>query len=101
MLLNSDINANKKICRGKGKRNKISLKTGTWFGGSKITLKKSLFLTYCFVYQMTYDATIHETSIEMIGDIDNLETQEQLTTSQETVCDYKRYCHEICHEHCF
>ena len=27
---------------------------------------------------------------------DNLETQEQLTTSQETVCDYKRYCHEIC-----
>ena len=32
----------------------------------------------------------------MIGDIDNLETQKQLTTSQEIVCDYKRYCHKIC-----
>ena len=90
MLLKSDINAIKKCVEAKGK---VDPK---WFGGSKITLKKSLFLTYCFVYQMTYDATIHETSIEMIGDIDNLETQEQLTTSQETVCDYKRYCHEIC-----
>ena len=87
---------NKKICRGRGKRNQISLKTDTWFGGSKVTLKKSSFLTYCFVHQMPYDASIHETSIDLVGDIENLENQKQLTTSRKTVCDYKRYCCEIC-----
>ena len=45
---------------------------------------------------MPYDVTIHETSIDLIGDIENLENQKQLTTSHETVSDYKRYCHEIC-----
>ena len=77
-----------------GKKNTISLKTGTWFGKSHITLKKSLFLTYCFVHGMSYTDTIRETSIELIGnDPDDLK---QITTSSETVCDYKMYCREIC-----
>ena len=53
---------NRKECRGRGKRNVVSIKTGTWFGKSHITLKKSLFLTYCFVHQMSYADTIRETS---------------------------------------
>ena len=49
---------NKKVCRARGKRNSVSLKKGTWFGDSRITIKKSLFLTYCFVHQMSYVATM-------------------------------------------
>ena len=85
---------NKKQCRSKGRKNTVSLKTGTWFGKSHITLKKSLFLTYCFVHQMSYTDTIRETSIELINN-ENDELK-QVTTSSETVCDYKMYCREIC-----
>ena len=45
-------------------------------------------MTYCFVYQMSYETKICESSIELIGDIDDIEMKE-LTTSTETVCDYK------------
>ena len=34
---------NKKICRGRGIRNVVSLRKGTWFGDSKLTLKKACF----------------------------------------------------------
>ena len=39
-------------------------------------------------------ATMWESSIELIDDVQNDETT-QLTTSHEMICDYKRYCHEI------
>ena len=43
---------------------------------------------------MSYTDTIRETSIELIGNYsDDLK---QITTSSETVCDYKMYCREIC-----
>ena len=43
---------------------------------------------------MSYIDTIRETSIELIGyDPNDLK---QITTSSETVCDYKMYCREIC-----
>ena len=52
-------------------------------------------MTYCFVHQMSYYTTKCESSIELVGDIYNFE-KKQLTTSTETVCDHKHYCHEIC-----
>ena len=54
----------------------------------------SLSLTYCFVHQMSYTDTIHETSIELINNGNH--DLKQVTTSCETVCDYKMYCREIC-----
>ena len=85
---------NRKECRGRGKRNVVSIKTGTWFSKSHITLKKSLFLTYCFVHQMSYADTIRETLIELVGN--DADDMKQIKTSSESVCDYKMYCHEIC-----
>ena len=79
---------NRKECRGRGKRNVVSIKTGTWFGKSHITLKKSFFLTYCFVHQMSYADTIRKTSIELVGN--GPDDMKQIKTSSESVC------HEIC-----
>ena len=84
---------NKKAFRARGKKNVVSWKTDTWFGKSHITLKKSLFITYCFVHKMDYVNTIRERSIELIGTEPDLK---QITTSSETVSDYKSYCREIC-----
>ena len=32
---------NRKVCRGRGKRNSVSIKKGTWFGDCKLNIKKS------------------------------------------------------------
>ena len=53
-------------------------------------------MTYCFVYQMSYEDTIRETSIEIVGDAQNPLQQKQIKTSSETVSDYKCYCRDIC-----
>ena len=58
---------NKKKCRAKGRHNSISIKAGTWFSNSKISLHKSLFLTYCFVHQLSHMTTMCETSINVIA----------------------------------
>ena len=34
---------NRKICRGRGIKNVVSLRKGTWFGDSKLTSKKKPF----------------------------------------------------------
>ena len=84
---------NKRKCSRSSKSNSVSLKKYTWFDGSKLTLQKSLFITYCFVYQLNYKDTIRETSI----DIEERQNEvKQLTTSMETVTDYKRYCRDVC-----
>ena len=86
------------MCRGRGKMNVVSLRKDTWFGQSKLTLKRSLFMTYCFVYNMSYEDTTRETSIELVGDAQNpqQQQQQQLKTSSETVSDYKHYFRDIC-----
>ena len=80
---------NKRDCRKKGKKNTVTLRANTWFNESRLSLRKSLFMTYCFVHQMSYKDTIRETSIE--------ENNKNVITSSETVCDYKRYCRDICY----
>ena len=45
---------------------------------------------------MSYLDTIRETSIEVVNDPTTNDGQKIFTTSRETVCDYKRYCREIC-----
>ena len=70
---------NKRNCRKKGKKNYVNLRAKTWFNEASISLKKSLFMVYCFVYQLSYRDTIRETSIE---EDSNGKT---LVTSSETV----------------
>ena len=48
------------------------------------------------MYQLSYQDTIRETSIEIVGDALDPLQQKQLKTSHETVCDYKRYCRDVC-----
>ena len=81
---------NKRSCRKKGVKNTVTLHANTWFNEARISIRKSLFMTYCFVHQMLYKDTVRENSI-----ICN-ETGEFIPTSIETVCDYKRYCHDVC-----
>ena len=73
-------------------KNTVSLKTGTWFGGSHLSLQKSLFMTFAFVHQLSYADTFKETSIDISEDGTHL-----LATSIETVSDYKNYCRELCY----
>ena len=54
---------NKHQCRGKKIRNTVTLKGHTWFNEAKLNIRKSLFMTYCFVYQLSYKDTIRETTI--------------------------------------
>ena len=42
----------KRNCRKKGKKNSVNLRAQTWFNEARISLRKSLFLVYCFVYQL-------------------------------------------------
>ena len=83
----------KKVCRYRGKKNTVSPKTGTWFGGSHLSLQKWLFMTYAFVHQLSYADTVRETSIDISGDGTHL-----LATSIETVSDCKNYCRELCYQ---
>ena len=81
---------NRRLCRRKGIKNSVTLHANTWFNEAKISIRKSLFMTYCFVYQMSYSDTIRETTIT------SDEHDKLIQTSRETVCDYKRYCHDVC-----
>ena len=82
---------NKRMCHGKHKQNTVTLRGHTWFNEAKISIRKSLFITYCFIYQLSYKDTIRETSIS------NDQNRNYTKTSSETVCDYKRYCRDICY----
>lgn len=86
---------NKRQCRGQGKKNSISLKGRNWFNQSHISMKKSLFMVYSFVHQLSYKDAIRETSIDCKDDNGVLDV---VTTSRETIMDYKRYCREVCLE---
>ena len=81
--MTSGIFVTKKFAELEGK-NTVSLKTGTWFGGSHLSLQKSLFMTYAFVNQLSYADTVRETSIDISEDRTHL-----LATSIETISDYK------------
>ena len=55
-------------------------------------MQKSLFLTYSFVHQLPYNNTIREISIGTTSD----KGFTKVVISRETICDYKRYCRDIC-----
>ena len=50
-------------------------------------------MTYSFVHQLSYKDTTRETSITTTCEKGFTKV---LTTSTETICDYKRYCRDIC-----
>ena len=81
---------NKRNCRRKGVKNTVTLRANTWFNEARISIRKSLFMTYCFVHQMSYKDTMRETAITCN------DFGEYIETSRETVCDYKRYCCDVC-----
>ena len=70
---------NKRNCRRKGIKNTVTLRANTWFNEARISIRKSLFMTYCFVYQMSYKDTMRETAITC-NDLG-----EFIETSRETV----------------
>ena len=55
-------------------------------------MQNSLFMTYSFVHQLSYKDTIREISI---GTTSDKGFTKVITTSIETICDYKRYCRDI------
>ena len=81
---------NRRLCRRKGIKNSVTLRANTWFSEARISIRKSLFMTYCFVYHMSYSDTIRETTINSDED------GKLIQTSQETVCNYKHYCRDVC-----
>ena len=81
---------NKRSCRRKGVKNTVTLRANTWFNEARISIRKSLFMTYCFIHQMSYKDTMRETAITCN------DFGEYIETSRETVCDYKRYCRDVC-----
>ena len=81
---------NRRLCCRKGIKNSVILRANTWFNEARISIRKSLFMTYCYVYQMSYSDTIRETTITSDED------GKLIQTSWETVCDYKHYCRDVC-----
>ena len=88
----------KRKCRDK--KNQVSIRKGTWFGGTNLSFRKSLILTYCFIHKLPYKTTIHETSVSSAEPSTSQTSDEQekrlLTTSRETIADYYNYCREVC-----
>ena len=81
---------NRKDCRRR--RNQVVLRHGTWFSKSKLSFRKTILLTYCFIKQLSYDQTVHETSISPTDS----DSDEYLETSSETISDWFSYCREVC-----
>ena len=82
--------------RCKSRLNQVSIKTGTWFADSRISLRKSLLLMYCFVQKLNYEHTIRETSVSSAEESDGSSTENTISTSTRTVADYFNYCREVC-----
>ena len=74
-------------CNKKSCEKRVHLTKNTWFEGRKISLEKTLVLTYCFVVKASYAFAIRETSGPHYGNV---------TTSSETVADTFSYCREVC-----
>jgi hypothetical protein len=85
---------NKSKCK-KSNKNQVPLRHKTWFANAHITLRKSLILTYCFVYNLDYKQAIHETSISEADTSDD-DNDNILSTSSTTIADYYSYCREVC-----
>jgi len=74
-------------CHKRSCRVEIPLRKNTWFENTKLSFRKALVLTYCFVKKFSYIQAIEETSGSFYGD---------KTTSTETVADIYSYCREVC-----
>ena len=89
-----------KRCKEPYRKNSVSIKQYTWFYRSKMTIKKSLFLTYCFVHKMNQRDTIRETSLHFL-ESDNIESpvddnRQMIHTLTCTLGFYNKLCREIC-----
>ena len=76
-------------CRKRTCRIEISARRNTWFDKSKLSLRKSLVLVYCFVRKFDFNTAIRETSGRFCGGE---------VTGTETVSDIYSYCREVCVE---
>lgn len=74
-------------CNKRSCKVKQYITSNTWFEGRKISLEKTLVLTYCFFVKASYEFCIRETSGTHYGDKE---------TSTETVSDTYSYCREVC-----
>ena len=72
-------------CRRKCGERRQTVAENTWFENHKISMEDVLFLTYCFVHNLSYSNVKHEIRSEnRVGDI-----------SDETISDLFSFCREI------
>lgn len=77
------------ICAKRACRKYVNALSKTFFENIHITIRKSLFLIYCFIKKLPIDTAIRQTS----GDYFDNET-----TSANTVVDVYSFCREVCVE---
>ena len=91
---------NKKRCKGRWRHNTVSIRKFTWFDNSKMSIQKSLFVAYCFIYKMPIKDAIRETSLHFLHNesIDNDvgDSIHMVHTGRQTISDYNHMCREIC-----
>ena len=73
-------------CFKRSCRKNVTIFKNTWFGGRRVSIKKALSLTYCFLKKYSVQHTIEETS----GVLYNNQI-----TSTETIVDNNSYCREV------
>ena len=61
----------------------IAVADGTWFSKTKLSIQKSLLLTYCWSQKLTFEQTIQECCFD------------EQCLSRETVADWHSYCREV------
>ena len=90
----------KKRCKEPYRQNSVSIKKFTWFYNSRLSIQKSLFVTYCFVHKLNQRDTMRETSLHFIesDDINNpaADNRQMVHTSTSTIAAYNKLCREIC-----
>ena len=62
----------------------VALADGTWFANSKLSIKRSILLTYCWSQRFSYKTTRHECRFD----------NEQI--SDEIITDWFNHCREVC-----
>ena len=91
---------NKKRCKGCWRHNTVSIQKFTWFDNSKMSIQKSLFVAYCFIYKLPIKDAIRETSLHFLQNesIDNEvgDNIHMVHTGKQTICDYNHLCREMC-----
>ena len=90
----------KKRCKEPYRQNTVSIKKFTWFDSTRLSIQKSLFVTYCFVHKLNVKDSMRETSI-LFKESNDIEcpvgdNRQMVHTSSKTISSYNKMCRDIC-----